>query len=208
MSRRPVLALVALGSNLGDRLRFLRAARDRIALLPRTRLLASSPVYETEPVHARSPRPSCAEPSRAEPETVQDPPYLNAVLLCRTRLPPDDWSRRLHAIEDELGRVRTGVRDAPRTIDIDLLTYGSLRVRLPHLTLPHPEATLRRFVLQPLADLCPGLVLPGQTLPVSALLAALPATPWVRPYASGANPIYGSPPKGVYFLSHRKEISP
>ena len=185
MSRRPVLALVALGSNLGDRLGFLRAARDRVALLPRTRLLASSPVYETEPVHARARQPACAEP-----ETVRDPPYLNAVLLCRTRLSPDDWSRRLHAIEDALGRVRTGIRDAPRTIDIDLLTYGSLRVHLPHLTLPHPEASLRRFVLQPLADIRPDLVLPGQTLPVSALLAALPDTPWVRPYARQCAPLH------------------
>ena len=160
------MALVALGSNLGDRLANLQAAHDLIASLPGTLSLEASPVYETEPVGVSDAHRSLT--------------YLNAVLAVRTTLDVETWSLRLHAIEDALHRVRTGERNAPRPIDVDLITYGDVRMSRPDLTLPHPRAAERRFVLQPLADLRPDLVLPGESRTVSALLASLPSSPWVR----------------------------
>ena len=160
------MALVALGSNLGDRLANLQAAHDLIASLPGTLSLEASPVYETEPVGV----------SDAHRSLI----YLNAVLAVRTTLDVETWSLRLHAIEDALHRVRTGERNAPRPIDVDLITYGDVRMSRPDLTLPHPRAALRRFVLQPLADLRPDIILPGESRTVSALLASLPSSPWVR----------------------------
>ncbi len=162
----PVEAAVGLGSNLGHRLANLRAARERIGSLETVRLLASSPVYETEPVEV--------------PEAYRGQWFLNAVLICETRMSPDAWSDALHAVEDSLWRVRTGERNAPRTIDIDLLTYGELELARPGLVLPHPQCVHRRFVCQPLSDVRPGLVLPGQTRSLAAILKALPPSPSVR----------------------------
>lgn len=161
-----VEAAVGLGSNLGDRLAHLREARGRIAALAGVGAVASSPVYETEPVGV--------------PDAYRDRLFLNAVLVVETTLSADDWSRALHAIENELFRVRTGERNAPRTIDIDLLTFGSLVVTRPDLTLPHPQCVRRRFVCQPLADVRPDWVLPGQSKRVLELLGDLPPTPSVR----------------------------
>lgn len=166
-----VEAAVGLGSNLGDRLGYLCAARDRIAALPGTDSIEMSPVYETEPVGVA--------------EAYQSMTYLNAVLLVRTTLDVEEWSRRLHALEDELYRVRTGERNAPRTIDIDLLTYGDVRMDRPDLRLPHPQCLTRRFVCQPLADLRPDYVVPGQSQTVAQILATLPERPWVRRYVQG-----------------------
>ena len=162
-------AYVGLGSNLGDRLANLRAARERIDALPETRVVASAPVYETEPVGVA--------------ERYRDLLYLNTVLCAETELDLEEWSRSLHSIEDVLLRVRTGERNAPRTIDIDLLTYGDVISRRPHLNLPHPQCTARRFVCAPLNDLEPGLVLPGETRTVAEILASLPAVPSVRHFA-------------------------
>ena len=161
-------AIVALGSNQGDRMRMLRAARDLVARLPGTLAIETSPVYETEPVGVA--------------ERHRERTYLNAVLAVRTTLDVETWSRQLHAIEDALGRVRTGEPNAPRPIDVDLVTFGDLRLSRPELTIPHPRAMGRRFVFQPLADLRPNLVLPCQTETVSSVLASLPETPWVRPF--------------------------
>ncbi len=161
-------AIVALGSNQGDRMRMLRAARDLVARLPGTLAIETSPVYETEPVGVA--------------ERHRERTYLNAVLAVRTTLDVETWSRQLHAIEDALGRVRTGEPNAPRPIDVDLVSFGDLRLSRPDLTIPHPRAMGRRFVFQPLADLRPNLVLPGQTETVSSVLAALPESPWVRPF--------------------------
>ena len=163
-------AIVALGSNQDDRMRMLRAARDLVARLPGTLAIETSPVYETEPVGVA--------------ERHRERTYLNAVLAVRTTLDVETWSRQLHAIEDALGRVRTGEPNAPRPIDVDLITFGDIRLSRPDLTLPHPRASQRRFVLQPLADLRPDLVLPGESVSVSALLAALPSSPWVRSYSA------------------------
>ncbi len=159
---------LSLGSNLGDRLANLRAARDAIAALDGVRLTAASPVYETEPVGVR-PR-------------YRELAYLNAVIVVVADQPIDALSERLHAIEDGLGRVRGSDRYAPRTIDIDVLYADAVRVARDDLTLPHPRWAARRFVVQPLADVRPALVLPGERRCVADLLAALPAAPAVRPH--------------------------
>ncbi len=161
-----VKAAVGLGSNLGDRLGYLREARSRIAALPGVVALRSSPLYETEPVDV--------------PSDYRELHYLNAVLMVETRIDVEEWSRVLHAIEDDLFRRRTGERNAPRTIDIDLLTYGMVQMSRPDLTLPHPQCTKRRFVCQPLADLEPDLRLPGEKLTIREILADLPESPVVR----------------------------
>ena len=161
-----VEAAVGLGSNLGDRLAHLRDARNRLAHLPETRLLACSPVSETEPVDV--------------PDAYRALEFLNAVLIFETSLTADAWSAALHGIEDALWRVRTGERNAPRTIDIDLLTFGRLALARPDLTLPHPQCTRRRFVCQPLADLRPDLLLPGEVRPLRDILETLPVRPAVR----------------------------
>ena len=157
---------VSLGSNLGDRAENLRRAVRLLAETPGVRLLGRSAIYETEPVDV---------PSEF---AAQD--YLNAVAVFDVSLPLADWSARCHAVEDELGRVRTGYHH-PRTIDVDLLYCGETVRDEPHLHLPHPQIASRRFVCEPLAELRPGLRLPGLPDTVAGLLAALPPRPAVRP---------------------------
>jgi len=161
-----VKAAVGLGSNLGDRLAHLREARARIAALPGVLTVRSSPLYETDPVDV--------------PADYSEMLFLNAVLMVETEIGIEEWSRLLHAVEDDLFRRRTGERNAPRTIDIDLLTYGQVQITRPDLTLPHPQCTRRRFVCQPLADLEPALRLPGEKQTIREILASLPVSPVVR----------------------------
>ena len=160
---------LSLGSNLGDRLSALRAAAARVAALPGVRMLVAAPLYETDPVGAR-------------PEYAQLK-YLNTVLVIDAPPGPDALSRALHAIEDDLGRVRTADRNAPRTIDIDILYAGTVTRTDGILDLPHPRWAERRFVVKPLADVRPNLTMPGMRLTVSAILAALPAGEAVRKVA-------------------------
>lgn len=157
--------ILSLGSNLGDRRAHLLAARAALAALPGTRLVACAPLYETEPVDV--------------PADVDRRLYLNTVLVLESALEPEAFSEAMHAIEARLGRVRGPERHAPRPIDIDLVAFGEFRRDTPSLRLPHPEAAFRRFVLQPLADVRPGLRLPGQLRTVHDLLAALPPVPAV-----------------------------
>lgn len=146
-------AYVAIGTNLGDRDAHLALALRRLAALPDTELVAVSPVYETDPV---GPPPQG--------------PYLNAAVHLRTRLAPRALLDALLAIEQEAGRVR-GVRDAPRTLDLDLLLYGDQVLDEPGLVVPHPRLAERPFVLEPLTAIAPTLVHPtrGETI---ATLAA------------------------------------
>jgi 2-amino-4-hydroxy-6-hydroxymethyldihydropteridine diphosphokinase len=144
-----VLAYVALGANLGDRLASLREAARRIDAAPGLTVLRSSRVYETAPL--------------GPPQ----PDYLNAVIEVDACLAPHAHLAALARIEDELGRQR-GVPLGPRTIDLDLLWQGGLALRGPGLQLPHPRITERPFVLAPLADLAPELPLAG--LPVRVWL--------------------------------------
>ena len=131
-------AIVSLGSNIEPRADYLRRAIAALSALPETRFVKASSVIETEPVDV--------------PPEFAALKFLNQVAVFETTLDPFDFSRRMHAIEDDLGRVRM-VRNGPRTIDIDLIDFGGEVVNTPELTLPHPRAHLRDFVLKPLAEL-------------------------------------------------------
>lgn len=155
----------SLGSNLGDRLGQLRAARDFLLGLHEGRWPpAVSPVYETEPV-------GCPPGSAA---------FFNAVVEIESSLDPDELLARLHSWEIGAGRTRGAGLNQPREIDIDLLYLGSIVRGESSPLLPHPRMTVRRFVLQPLADICPALVLPGQTETIAALLSRLSLVPRVQ----------------------------
>lgn len=152
---------VALGSNLGERLANLRNARKQIAALGDTGApILASAMYETEPV-------GC-EPGAAK--------FLNAAIEFEYAEEAQDLLRELAAIEKLLGRSATHARNVSRTIDLDLLYFGDLEIETAELQLPHPRITDREFVLRPLADIQPDLVLPRQTEPLSALLLQLTAT--------------------------------
>ena len=152
MTRRR--AVLAVGSNLGDRLGTLQGCVEAVAGLPDSDVLAISPVYETAPVGG----------------PVQ-PDYLNAVLIVATGLAPDDLLAAAHGIEAEFGRVRTQ-RFGPRTLDIDIISYAAEVSADPALTLPHPRAHERAFVLAPWHDIDAAARLPGQGT-VDDLLAGL-----------------------------------
>jgi 2-amino-4-hydroxy-6-hydroxymethyldihydropteridine diphosphokinase len=149
--------VLALGSNLGDRRDILQGGVDAIAAIPEVQLMAVSPVYETAPVGGPA-----------------QPDYLNAVLLARTTLPSRILLGRLHEVESAFDRVRE-VRWGPRTLDIDIITVDGEASDDPELTLPHPRAHERAFVLAPWHDADPVAILPGHGR-VAALLAAADAT--------------------------------
>ena len=142
------LAYVGLGSNLAHPRRQLARALAELTRLPRTRVVAASPNYVSAPL-------GCAEPQ---------PDYVNAVATLCTALPPKALLAHLHHIERRRGRVRhrRDRRNAPRTLDLDLLLFGGRRLRLPRLTVPHPRMHQRAFVLKPLLDVAPAAVVPGQ----------------------------------------------
>jgi 2-amino-4-hydroxy-6-hydroxymethyldihydropteridine diphosphokinase len=157
---------IAFGSNLGDRLQLLRHAR---ACLVASHLLAppllTSRVYLTSPV-------DCPEGSE---------PFLNAVMEAELTGEPDGLLRDLRTLEAGLGRPARSQRNAPRSIDLDLLYVDDRQVQSGGLILPHPRITARRFVLTPLADIRPGMILPGQTETVAQLLRKLPPGETVEP---------------------------
>ncbi len=129
------------------------------------RVTERSPDYETEPVGV--------------PEEFAHCRFVNRIVIAETDLTAQAFSDAVHEIERRLGRARGTRRSLPRTVDIDVVAFGDLIQNAPDLTLPHPRATARRFVLQPLADLRPALILPGERLTVAELLDALPETPLV-----------------------------
>jgi 2-amino-4-hydroxy-6-hydroxymethyldihydropteridine diphosphokinase len=156
---------VALGSNLGERLANLRNARKEIiamkcALPP----LRCSAIYETEPV--------ACEKGAAK--------FFNAAIEFGYSGRAEELRRELAAIERILGRPAGHERNVSRPIDLDLLYFGELVMETPELRLPHPRIVDREFVLRPLADIRPDLVLPRQTESVSALLSRLPSSGVVR----------------------------
>jgi len=135
-------AFIGLGANLGDPRRSVEEALAEIASLTQTRLLRRSSLYRTAPVGAGG------------------PDYVNAVAGVETALAPLELLRALLAIEEAHGRRRS-VRNAPRTLDLDLLLHGDTTVETPELTLPHPRLHQRAFVLEPLLEVAPGLVVDG-----------------------------------------------
>jgi 2-amino-4-hydroxy-6-hydroxymethyldihydropteridine diphosphokinase len=144
-------AYVGLGANLGDREATMRRAIDLLG----DEVVAVSTFRDTDPVGYED-----------------QPRFLNAAVALETDLAPRELLDRLLAVERELGRTRDGPRYGPRTIDLDLLLYGDEIVDEPGLRVPHPRLAERRFALEPLFELDPGLVIPGAG-PVSALLAGL-----------------------------------
>lgn len=139
----PVTAAIALGANLGDCGVALRAAIREISALPQTKLMAQAGFYRTAPIESSG------------------PDYLNTVILVETLLSPRELLHSLQALELAHGRIRPkGIINAPRTMDLDLLTYGDLASTDPELTLPHPRMHLRAFVLVPLIEIVPDFVIP------------------------------------------------
>jgi 2-amino-4-hydroxy-6-hydroxymethyldihydropteridine diphosphokinase len=144
------IAYIALGSNVGDRAKYLAAARAAIAALPATRVLAESDVEETEPLEAIGHWPLAVGESGASQDS-----YLNQMLAVETALEPEALLAELQAIERANGRVG-GERWAPRTLDLDIVRYGDRRIATPTLTVPHPELPNRDFWLRELAQVAAG----------------------------------------------------
>ena len=140
---KPVHAFVALGANLDDPADQVERAFPELARLPRTRLLARSSLYLTKPVGY-----------------TEQPDFINAVALIETTLSPRQLLDQLLAIEQRHGRRRE-FRNAPRTLDLDLLLYGALVMHEPGLTLPHPRMHERAFVLAPLLEIAPACIIPA-----------------------------------------------
>ncbi|HEV3244935.1 MAG TPA: 2-amino-4-hydroxy-6-hydroxymethyldihydropteridine diphosphokinase [Candidatus Paceibacterota bacterium] len=148
------VAYIALGSNVGDRLAYLRSGKDKLARIGD--LIAISPVYDTEPV------------GMAEGDC-----FLNAAISICTELKPEELLSKYLDIERTNGRLRS-YRNAPRTLDIDLLLYDDLIVNTPRLKLPHPRMHERAFVLAPLADIAPAMLHPTLRKPMQELLDCCP----------------------------------
>jgi 2-amino-4-hydroxy-6-hydroxymethyldihydropteridine diphosphokinase len=151
---------LSLGSNLGDRATNLVEARRRIIAIPGVRIIAQSPLYETEPVGVK-------------PE-YQDIQFLNAILIIESTKQPSELHLLLTNVERDIGRQRTTDKYAPRTVDIDLVYAGDETIDRAGLKIPHPLWSRRRFVLKPLADVRPELLLPGSDKTVAHLLEAMP----------------------------------
>ncbi len=160
---------MALGSNLGDRDRQLAAALAALSATDGIEVVAVSPVYETDPV---GPPPQGA--------------YLNAAARLRTALTPGALMGRLLEIEAAQGRSRDSTRDAPRTLDLDLLFYGDQTLVEPGLELPHPRLADRPFVLEPLCDLAPEFVHPVLRVTVENLARRVRDPAAVRRHAKSS----------------------
>jgi 2-amino-4-hydroxy-6-hydroxymethyldihydropteridine diphosphokinase len=148
-------AYVGLGANLGDRERTLREAVAALDAEDGIEVLAVSTFRETEPVGVG-----------------EQPFFLNGAAALKTTLGARELLDRLLAVEQRFGRVRVPGEHGPRTLDLDLLLYDEERIEEPGLTLPHPRLHERRFVLEPLAELDPGLLVPGRGA-VEALLSGV-----------------------------------
>lgn len=140
--REPVVSYVALGANLGDAVASVLDAIEAIGALPDTEVTRRSSLYRTAPVDSSG------------------PDYINAVVEIFTGLPAHELLSRLQGIEAAAGRERP-YRNAPRTLDLDLLLYGNARIDSPQLQVPHPRMHQRAFVLAPLAEIAPHLVQPA-----------------------------------------------
>ncbi|WP_460068254.1 2-amino-4-hydroxy-6-hydroxymethyldihydropteridine diphosphokinase [Streptomyces sp. YKOK-I1] len=152
----PKRAVLSLGANLGNRLETLQGAVDALEDTPGVRVKAVSPVYETEPWGV---------------EPGSQPSYFNAVVLLKTTLPPSSLLERAHAVEEAFHRVRDE-RWGARTLDVDIVAYADVVDDDPRLTLPHPRAHERAFVLAPWHDVDPAAELPGHGA-VAVLLDAV-----------------------------------
>ncbi len=157
--RPEVLIYLALGANLGDAQTALRAATQSIATLPNTQLVATSSLYRTAPIGATG------------------PDYVNAVIAVTTRLNAPELLAHLQQIESLAGRVRP-YRNAPRTLDLDILLYGDACIDSPALQIPHPRMAERAFVLVPLAEIAPDQVTPEQLSALACQVIERLTAPW------------------------------
>ncbi len=162
------MAFVALGSNLGDSRQIFASAMARLRELS-TQPLQESSLWHTTPV-------DCPPDS---------PPFVNAVVGLHPRVgeTPESLLEKLQALEKEFGRQPKKVLNEARPLDLDLIAFGSEIRNTPALVLPHPRAVERRFVLEPLSEIAPDLVLPGQVKTVAEILAGLPADAGMRKIA-------------------------
>ena len=156
MAPESVMAYIALGANLGDAAVALSSAVQALGGLPHTQLLRCSAVYRTAPLDTDHGREVAADGDD----------YLNAVVALSTRLAPLDLLDQLQRIEHAAGRERP-YRNAPRTLDLDLLLYGADMIDHPRLQVPHPRMAQRAFVLVPLAELAPDAVSAAQLAAVA-----------------------------------------
>jgi 2-amino-4-hydroxy-6-hydroxymethyldihydropteridine diphosphokinase len=149
-------AYIGIGSNLGDKEKNIREAALRLSKIDGMVLRRASSIYYTEPVGG-----------------VPQAWYFNVVQEVETVLGPKDLLNALLKIEAEMGRIRSGMCDAPRIIDLDILIFGDCVIRTDSLTLPHPHLSMRRFVLEPLAEISEELICPGMGATVAELLQNL-----------------------------------
>ncbi len=156
------IAYIGLGSNLGDRAAHIERAVTQLGDTDDITVTACSPLYESAAMHGKTPAPD-------------DPPYLNAAAALETTLSPETLLERLLEIEVAMGRPAQHQKDAPRTIDLDLLFYDDLVQEAKTLTLPHPEAGKRVFVLLPLCDIAPLFVHPVTKVSVRTMCERLQA---------------------------------
>jgi 2-amino-4-hydroxy-6-hydroxymethyldihydropteridine diphosphokinase len=161
---------LSLGSNLGDRAANLAAARKSISSLPGVTETAASSLYETEPVGM--------DPSYAEML------FINAALVIEAGADVAGLAAKLRAIEAGMGRQSAPGPNLPRRIDIDVICAGSFAIETPALTVPHPRWQSRRFVVEPLAEIRPRLVIPGADRTVLEILRRMPERPAVRRFAA------------------------
>ncbi len=154
------IAFVALGSNLGDSRQIILDAMARLQNFSDAPILQSS-LWQTSPV-------DCPPDS---------PKFVNAVVgfVPRKNETPESLLKKLRELEKEFGRAPKKILNEPRPLDLDLIAFGNETRNSPELILPHPRAHLRRFVLQPLCEIAPELILPGQGKTVAELLSQLPA---------------------------------
>ena len=148
LSAKRSTVFVALGSNLDHPVLHVQRALREIDELPETALVKISALYETAPVGI-----------------LDQPPFVNAVAQIATTLSPHDFLARLHAIEGQHGRVRNSEnteKNGPRTLDLDILLFDELRISERGLTIPHPRMCERAFVLVPLLEIAPEVVVPGK----------------------------------------------
>jgi 2-amino-4-hydroxy-6-hydroxymethyldihydropteridine diphosphokinase len=156
-------AYLGVGTNLGDRWKYLALAARELRGTPGVAVVRASHVYEND----------------AQGGPPGQPRFLNAVLEIQTSQPPERLLATAQAVERAALRRRE-TRWGPRTLDIDLLLYGDVHVETPRLTLPHPRLAMRRFVLLPLSELCPDREIPGTGAAVAELLRAAPPHPMRR----------------------------
>jgi 2-amino-4-hydroxy-6-hydroxymethyldihydropteridine diphosphokinase len=159
-----VTAYVALGSNLGDRAAWLDAGVAGLAASEGVRVLCEAPRYQTRPVGGRA-----------------QGDYLNGAVCIATRLEPAALLARLHAIEAAAGRRRGPERNAPRTLDLDLLLYGDAIIETPELQVPHPRLAERSFVLDPLSAIAPEVIHPVLGVSLRELARRARTQPAVTP---------------------------